>query len=224
VAVAKRGGGMGRQVALMHEGTEALRLNTPGWMEPPPELIVSLPDRASLRLLCRDRLQSIVPSFSASARSFILAYFDYLAARLDPLPHVGEDCITHPSDRYFAALLPLPNVYVAPVSLESAQPVVMQGHDFIHFDLGFWDGETFTGIFFGSPSKLTPRRKNSLDQLMKSLSPRLQVLWVDQNGAAQPDNMPPAIIDAWKTAKPPWFGPYRAAGFRQDLKNAKVWV
>ena len=202
--VRNAGGGIGRQVALIGANMPALRLNSPGWMAPGPELIAAMDTRAALRLLCRDRLDALVPGFAPRVREFCQSYLDAVALRTGPAAE--GDNIALPGDRYFAALLPLP-------CPKLAWPNAAEG--WVEADLGFWDGKALTLIRFGSDTLLLPRQRAELIELEQATGGRLRVLWLPFG--AGPDALPGPLMATADAAQLPVLGPYRAREFRAPL-------
>ena len=204
--LAARGGGLGRQVALINTDTPAFCLNSPGWMAPKPELIAAMDSREALRLLCRDRLEALVPGFAPRVREFCQSYLDSVAARIGPAED-GKD-ISLPGDRYFAALLPLP-------CPKLALPEVPSG--WVEADLGFWDGNTLTLIRFGGETTLLPRERAEFAALEQASNGHLRPLWLPFG--AGPDALPAPLMAVAEKARSPVFGPYRAVAFRAPLPD-----
>lgn len=200
------GGGLARQVALIKKSTPAFRINSPGWMVPGPEMIAAMDTRAALRLLCRDRLEAIVPSFAPRVREFCAIYLDAIADRTGDAEE-GAD-ISLPGDRFFAALLPLP-------CPKLASPEAAEG--WVEADLGFWDGERLTLIRFGNETSLLPRQRAEFDAVEQAAEGRLRLLWLPLG--AGPEALPAPLMAFAEQAELPVFGPYRAAAFRAPLPD-----
>lgn len=198
------GRALGRQVAYIDTDTPAFRLNSPGWMAPGQELIAALDTRAALRLLCRDRLEALVPGFAPRVREFCRSYLDMIAEHVGPAKDSDDICL--PGDRFFAALLPLP-------SPKLAAPETASG--WVEADLGFWDGKTLTLIRYGSDAALLPRQREEFAALEKTSMGRVRLLWLPVG--AGPDALPALLIDTAAAVRMPVFGPYRAAAFRAPL-------
>lgn len=198
------GGGLGRQVALINEATPAFCLNSPGWMTPGPELIAAMDTRAALRLLCRDRLEALVPGFAPRVREFCSAYLDAITDRIGQAEE-GDD-ISNPGDRFFAGLLPLP-------CPKLASPEAVVG--WVEADVGFWDGNVLTLIRFGAETSLLPRQRAEFAALEQVSKGQLRVLWLPFG--AGPDTLPEPLMAVAELAQLPVFGPYRATAFRAPL-------
>ena len=197
---------LGRQVALIDEDTPPLRLHSPGWMAPGPELIAALDTRAALRLLCHDRLEALVPGFAPRVREFCRSYLDEIARRVGPAEEGDEVCL--PGDRFFAALLPLPSPKLASTDAASG---------WVEADLGFWDGRALTLIRFGSVTGLLPRQRQEFAALQEASEGQVRLLWLPLGAA--PDALPAHLMDTAAAAPLPVFGPYRAAAFRSCLPD-----
>ena len=208
--VAAQGGGLGRQVAVIGADMPAVRINTPGWLKVAPEMIAALPERGDLRVLVRDRLRGATPPFAARAGRWIEAYLDR-AERAAGEPGEG---ILQPSDRVFAALLPLPAARVLPVDL-GAKMREVEGYDFVAFDLAIWDGTRLIGVLFGDESSRPPAVRAALARLETLMGGRVELRWIATPAAEEA--LAEEMLEAMAAALPPWFGPYRAEGFREPL-------
>jgi hypothetical protein len=197
-------GGLGRQVALIGSETPAFRLNSPGWMAPGPELIAALDTREALCLLCRDRLEAIVPGFAPRVREFCAAYLDAVASRIGP-PEEGDD-VSLPGDRFFNALLPLPCPRVA---------VPESATGWVGADIGFWDGTDLVLVRFGAETSVLPRQRNELASLERLGDGGVRLSWLPYG--AGPEALPASIMAGVENAALPVFGPYRAAAFQSPL-------
>lgn len=198
------GGGLGRQVALIHTKTPAFCLNSPGWMTPGPELIAAMDTRTALRLLCRDRLEALVPSFAPRVLEFCQSYLNAIAERVGPAKD-GDD-ISMAGDRFFAALLPLP-------SPKLASSVAAEG--WVEADLGFWDGNVLTLVRFGAETTLLPRQRDEFAALEQEAKGHVRLIWLPLG--AGPEALPIPMMSVAEEAKLPVFGPYRATAFRAPL-------
>lgn len=208
--VAAQGGGLGRQVAVIGADMPAVRINAPGWLKVGPEMIAALPERADLRVLVRDRLRGLTPPFAARSGRWIEAYLD----RAEAVAGKPGEGILQPSDRVFAALLPLPAAHVLPVDL-GAKMQTVEGYDFVTFDLAFWDGKQLIGILFGGESSRPPAVRVALARLEALMSGRIALRWIVT--PADEASLAEEMLKAMASALPPWFGPYRAEGFREPL-------
>lgn len=211
--VAARGSHLGRQVALIGTGTPAIRLNSPGWLRAPPELIAALPDHAALCLLCRDRLRSITPPFAARASRWIEAYLDQ--AETDAGPAGSGTEVIHTSDRMFASLLPLPAPRLVPVHLERQKLRPIQGQAVIPLDLAFWDGTRLTAVLFGGENSTPPALRDALAKMTNLLGARFDLQRITTS--QQERDLAAKLLMAARAAPRPWFGPYRAEGFHATL-------
>lgn len=215
--IARTGQPLGHQVAVVSGGTPAFRFSTPGWLGASPALIAALPDRPGLRLLCRDRLEAIVPAFAAAQRRWMARYLDRLE-ELYPLEGDEGDPLNRPSDRFFAALLPLPAVSLLPVTARGDAFIPVDPGDFVAADLAFWDGARLTAVFFGDVNTASPRAREELTNLINAAEPMLVVRRV--TATAEADRLIDDIllmIDAQPHSR---FGPYRAAAFQTPLPCA----
>ena len=207
--LAASGAALGRQVARIVPGSPAFRLNSPGWLLPPPELIGALSEHHELRLLCRDRLQAMTPGFAAAARRFVETYLD--RAETLALDRTGAAVgLNAPADVFFEILLPLPSpqlVISGPGADTDTAPVQL--------DLAFWDGERLTGVLFGADNTTTPAASRDLDRLCDRLGPTFAVHRLTTPNARE-DFVESLLATAF--ARPaPWFGPYRTEEFRAPL-------
>lgn len=218
--VFERGGGLGRQVALIASDTEAFRLNTPGWLALPPELASAMDSRAMLRTLCRDRLVAALPPFAAKAGRMIEAYLDRVGELAGPPPERPGD-LTHPSDRYFAALLPMANVHVQPVATASGRPEPDAGCQAFRTDLAFWDGKVLRAFQFGGQGTLLPRQIRALGALRERLGSGFSLQELDPAAGFDARQLPEPIYAAMANAPGPFFGPYRASGFAYGLPDSR---
>ena len=202
-----RGGGLGRQVAAINDTTPAFCLNSPGWMTPGPELIAAMDTRNALRLLCRDRLEALVPGFAPRVREFCTAYLDAIADRVGAAEEDAAN-LSIPGDRFFAALLPLP-------CPKLAAPETASG--WVEADFAFWDGEALTLIRFGNETSLLPRQRSEFTRLTEAHKGHLNMLWLPLN--AGPVSLPPSILARAEQTPLPIFGPYRAPAFQAPLPD-----
>lgn len=208
-------GGLWRGVAVIRDGTDAFRLNSPGWLTTPPELVRTLRDRRALRLLCLDGALSMTAAFSAAARNTIKRYFAYLE---DDLPLGGEETVEleEPSDRFFAALLPLSGAKLLVVDEGSreilAEPMIAGA------DLIFWTGRRLEMIRFGDVSSATPQVRAALDTLAERSPVPLRLHWAPTSRSASLEEiLPGEVLVAHRSARQPWYGPYRVNSFREPL-------
>lgn len=211
--VAARGSHLGRQVAIIDTDTPAIRLNSPGWLRAPPELIAALPDHAALCLLCRDRLRSITPPFAARTSRWIEAYLD--EAETDSGPAGSGTEVIHASDRMFASLLPLPAPRMIPVHFEHQEPRPIQGQAVIPLDLAFWDGARLTGVLFGGENSTPPALRDALANMKNLLGARFDLLRITTS--QQERDLAAKLLISARSAPRPWFGPYRVGGFHAKL-------
>lgn len=217
--VAAKGGGLGRQVALVAPDTPAFRLNTPGWLVAAPELIMALDSRAMLRTLCRDRLLAAVPPFSARTRRVVEAYLDRIG-ELAGEPPDKPDGVTDPTDRYFSALLPMPNAHIQPVRTGRDGLAAAGGQEPVRVDLAFWDGSTLTAIVFGGAGSRLPRQSRALAALKDALGPRLALHEIDGITRSGLDGIVPQhVLDVVIGSAGPVYGPYRAPEFSLELPD-----
>ncbi len=207
-------GFLGRQVALIDQGMPAIRLNTPGWLSAPPSLVAALTHRADLRLLCRDRLQGLTPPFAARASRWIERYLLAAAKAAAPPQDTGD--ITEAGDRYFATLLPLVAAHLTCVDRKDGVLLSTRADQgFVSLDLVLWDGMKLTGLLFGGTAARTPRQNQTLAKLAKRLGNRLHLQELES--PADEDAAIGTLIAQQEKAPQPWFGPYRAEGFRGPL-------
>jgi hypothetical protein len=217
--IAARGGGLGRQVALIGAKTPAFRLNSPGWLAVAPELAAALDSRAMLRTLCRDRLMAATPAFAAYTRRVVEAYLERIGDLAGPPPEQVET-VTDPSDRFFAALLPMPNAHIQPVTVEEGGLVPVAGHDPVRVDLAFWDGRTVTAINFGGAGSRLPRQARALTALEQALGGRISVHEISDMARLDLDTiLPEAVFAEMKAMTGVVFGPFRAAEFQAALPD-----
>lgn len=212
--IARRGRELGQQVAWIGSGTEPLRLNSPGWLKVAPELIAALSGREGLRLLCRDRLESIIPPFAAQTRRWIAGYLDRIEDRTGKAQEQG-DALTRLSDRFFAALLPLPSPHIATVDRIGGKISIQEDEEFVRLDMAFWDGTQLTGIIFGDENESTPAKRKALERLAERARSRFVLHRIASNAAS--DALARTMVDKVMDANPPWFGPYRADEFSTPL-------
>jgi hypothetical protein len=217
--IAARGGGLGRQVALIGARSPAFRLNSPGWLAVAPELAAALDSRSMLRMLCRDRLLAAVPPFAAQTRRIVEAYLDRVEEIAGPPPQRAE-AVTDPSDRYFSALLPLPNAQIQIVTADEDGLQANHGQDPARADLAFWDGTRLTAILTGGAGARLPRQARALEALELAAGGRVIV---HQAGASTDFDLdtilPEAVLKAMAQAREPFYGPYRAGEFLAELPN-----
>lgn len=218
--VFERGGGLGRQVALIGSDTEAFRLNTPGWLALPPELASAMDSRAMLRTLCRDRLVAALPPFVAKGRRIVEDYLDRVSRLAGPPPQ-RLDGLTHPSDRFFAALLPMSNVHIQPVTIASGRPEPDAGYSAFRTDLAFWDGKALRAFQFGGQGTLLPRQVRALDALRERLGPKFILQDLDLAAGFDAQMLPEPVYAAMENAEGPFFGPYRAREFAAGLPDGR---
>ena len=217
--IAARGGGLGRQVALIGPHSPAFRLNSPGWLAVAPELAAALDGRAMLRTLCRDRLMAATPAFAAHTRRAVEAYLDRIGDLAGPAPEQVET-VDHPSDRFFAALLPMPNAQLQPVTVADDELNPIAGQEPVRVDLAFWDGEKLIAILFGGSGARLPRHARSLAALRQVLGARIAIHEVEGSAGLDLDAVVPAtVFAALDAASAPICGPYRAPEFRMELPN-----
>lgn len=207
--LAATGAPLGRQVARIVPGTPAFRLNSPGWMSPPPDLIGALSERHELRLLCRDRLQAMTPGFAAAAHRFIEGYLtggETLAlARADDT--LGLNAV---ADVFFETLLPLPSPQIL-ISEHGTHGDTAP----VQCDLVLWDGQHIDGLFFGDQNTMTPAAGRALNELRERLGSAIKIHRLTTPKARE-DFAENLLATAF--ARPaPWFGPYRAEEFRAAL-------
>jgi hypothetical protein len=216
--VSEGGGGLGRQVALIGPGTDAFRLNTPGWLALPPELASAMDSRAMLRTLCRDRLVAALPPFAAKGGRMVETYLDRVAELAGPPPERLDD-LTHPSDRFFAALLPMSNVHIQPVTIASGRPEPEAGSQAFRSDLAFWDGSVLRAFQFGGQRTLLPRQIRALGALRERLGQRFNLQDLDLAAGFDARELPEPVYAAMEKGTGPFFGPYRARGFSAELPD-----
>ncbi len=215
--VASRGGGLGRQVALFGAQTPAFRLNSRGWMTVAPGLVAALDTRAKLRMLCRDRLMAASPPFAARARRVVAAYLDRAEQLAGPPPERPE-AVTHPTDRFFETLLPMPNAHVQPVTAAGSELVPVAGHNPVRVDLAFWDGETLHAILFGGAGSRMPQQARALAGLKQALAERISIRDIEGSGQFDLETILPKTVFAAPDGKSALiYGPYRAPEFHVDL-------
>lgn len=211
--LAPGGPGLGQQVALVGAGTGPFRLNSGNWMRARPELVAALPGRHDLRTLCRDRLEVLLPSFAAGARRWVHGYLDRVEGLV---PERAEDDgqVTAPSDRFFAALLPLPLPRVTTVTRAEGK-IAATGDGFARLDLAFWDGTCLTGILFGAQNAQSPNELRTLERFAASAGPLfdLQRITGPAGAEALASEMAQRVCDV----PGPWFGPYRAEALSRPL-------
>ncbi|WP_265516835.1 hypothetical protein [Nitratireductor luteus] len=202
------------QFALIGRGTCAFRLNSPGWFRATPALIAALPDRKGLRLLCRDRIEKIVPAFSAEARRWITLYLDQVEAvagkAIDPSSN-----LTDPSDCFFAALLPLPACLVGKLRGGAGNLQIETALDIVRFDLVFWDGCTLVAILFGAENTTTPGKRAAIAALERALAPRLRVRRIENNEDSV--SLAAQLAAEIRQVPAPHYGPYRFPELQEPL-------
>jgi hypothetical protein len=212
--IARDGHGLGQQVAFIGPDSAALRLNSPGWLKVAPELIAALSKREDLRLLCRDRLESIIPPFAAQTRRWIGSYLDRVEGLAGDTRDHGN-LLTRPSDRYFAALLPLPSPHIVAAYRANGKVSIDDDAEFVHLDIAFWDGVQLTGVIFGDENASTPEEHKALNRLAERAQSRfvLKRIALNKISDAFAQTQANKILDA----NQPWYGPYRASEFSKPL-------
>jgi hypothetical protein len=200
--------------AVIVQGTPAICLNSPGWLTPPPDLIMAMQTRALLRRLCHDGLAALTSGFSAAAQRATRRYLEDLDARF-PTPTEPPYSLFHDSDRFFAAMLPMPAPKIA------IQQGKILGETRAEADLALWDGQHLTLISFGEEGQYTPRQRQARDDLV-ALSPvpvRLHAAPLQRDVPL--DEIFPADILTWATDAPlPVLGPIRLSAFQIELGSA----
>jgi len=202
--------------AVISEGAPAICLNSSGWLTPPPDLIMAMQDRRLLRELCRDGLAALTLGFSAAAQRATHRYLEALEAQF-PAPLEPPFDLFHPSDRFFAALLPMPAPRIA---LAGGDGRLSQS-DVAEADLAFWDGQGLVLISFGDGAQYTPRQRKAREGLV-ALAPvpvRFHMAPVHRDTGVC-DLFPADILSVADRASLPVYGPVRLAPFQEQLAPA----
>ncbi len=196
--------------AVIVPGAPAICLNSPGWLTPPPELVMAIQTRALLRDLCRDGLAALTSGFSAAAQRATQRYLADLEGRF-PVPVEPPFPLFHDADRFFAALLPMPAPKIA-LEAETA------GGSHAEADLAFWNGRMLTLVSFGDAGQYTPRQNRARDELSARAPVPVRFHSAPLRRDAPLDDIFPPDILSWATdAALPVFGPVRLPAFQADL-------
>lgn len=211
--LAPGGRDLGQQVALVGPGTAAFRLDSGGWLRVTPELAAALTTRRDLRILCRDRLEVLLPAFAARVRRWVHDYLDRVEA-LVPAGAEDDGQVSAPSDRYFAAPLPIPVPRVT-MADRTGKEITASREGFARMDLAFWDGTRLTGILFGGPNAQSPNDLRALESFAEAAGPLFELRRITRPAEAETlaDEMARKVCGV----PGPWFGPYRAEAFSAPL-------
>jgi hypothetical protein len=213
--IAAAGQPLGHQVALVSRDVPAFRINTYGWLAASPTLLAALLDRRGLRLLCRDRIEAILPSFAGVQRRWIGGYLDTLDRLFELDDDSDPERLDRPSDRFFAALLPLPAVTIRPVHVDGAAIVPTGQGGPVAADLAFWDGTRLTAVYFGADNTATPGVRAARAALVDKVAPLVTLRRVTT--PADADQLAADMAAVARTQPYPCFGPYRADAFQTPL-------
>ena len=192
--------------AVISQDTPAICLNSPGWLTPPPDLIMAMQSRALLRELCRDGLAALTNGFSAAPQRATQRYLEDLDARF-PVPKEPPFALFEASDRFFAALLPMP----------APKIVIEAGETPAEADLAVWDGQQLTLISFGDEGQYTPRQRTARDDLVARAPVPMRLHAAPLRRDAPLDDIFAPDILTWATgARLPVFGPIRLSPFQTE--------
>jgi hypothetical protein len=177
------GHGLSQRAAFLRPGDDALRLNSPGWLNLRPQSASKLKSHDDRERFCRRELEKRIPLFSRPLRTFLAGYFNFVDGEIEGQRGVLEcklvDAGFEPAcdfptyrDWFFSAFLPLPNAYLA------------RGGDFVRFDVVFWTGARLVAVLLDGLTMRTPRCARELREL-EAESRVVDVIRIKPSGAKE---------------------------------------
>lgn len=212
---------LSNRFAVISPSSPGLRLNSPGWIELSPIQMMEVASTLEIFDLCRERVMGNASPFSRSLRTFLEAYFQFVAAQTenhqsDLEPAEAEADVFNHTDWVFSAWLPLPHAHVLlPDAGASDTPL------FAELDVAFLLGDRLLGVMIdgiNTPTKSQRQRRHDLEER----HPNATIVHVpatdleDKAGAFPADLFPTPFLQFWKGLDLP-LGPYRPSALMDDL-------
>ena len=190
----------------------ALRLNSPGWMSLPAELIATLRTQAALKDYCRSRIQKKASIFDRPLQHFLTSYLDVVEAEVRDHDHhlpggpSWDAALYASADWFFSAFLPLPNAHLELTEDERKQTGAER---FIRFDALFWTGASLIAVTLERLSMPTPRQRREQTRFTALRSDITFVtIPMEKNGMRLQAHLPSVCHSFWHGLRFP-LGPYR---------------
>jgi hypothetical protein len=195
----------------------ALRLNSPGWMSLPAEVMVTLRTHAALKEYCRKRIEKKASIFDRPLQDFLADYLDVVEAEVRaharglPGGASWDTALYTTADWFFSAFLPLPNAHL---ELTEEEREATGAEHFIRFDVLFWTGTSLVAVTLERLSMQTARQRHEQARFAAMRSDITFVtIPMDKKGTLLQAYLPSVCERFWYGLRYP-LGPYRPDAFR----------
>jgi hypothetical protein len=204
-------------LASFASDSPALRLNSAGWMNLPPEVMATLRTQSALKDYCRRRIEKKAPIFDRPLQEFLAGYLDIVEAEVRE--HAAmlaggaswDSALYSTADWFFSAFLPLPNAHLG---LTAEERAATEAECFIHFDVLFWTGASLIAVTLERLSMQTPGQRREQARFA-AIRPDITFVTipVGENGPRLRSHLPGVCDRFWQGLRYP-LGPYRPEAFR----------
>jgi hypothetical protein len=190
----------------------ALRLNSAGWMNLPPEVMATLRTHGALKDYCRRRIEKKAPIFDQPLQDFLTRYLDVVEAEVRehaaalPGGASWDAALYSTDDWFFSAFLPLPNAHLG---LTAEERAATGAECFIRFDVLFWTGTSLIAVRLERLSTQTSRQRHEQARFA-AMRPDITFVTIpmEKNGTRLQSHLPGVCDRFWQGLRYP-LGPYR---------------